>query len=186
MIMQINISRVLFLQLVSAFWVYSTAIGQEMQADTSAAYRLSKRVDAIIRHYILPNANIINNDTVTIYTFAFVIDVERVSPYRCNAKAVSLNDSVAYDLFKNRDVSFLKMFDYCSVLGERKSARVILPCLIKFVGPYKNAKELLAADLFYYDFEKLVRPLLHAQDTGSNTSDYIYLPPIFAMNQIVY
>ncbi|WP_028297919.1 hypothetical protein [Olivibacter sitiensis] len=165
----------------------SAAWSQEKQADTSASQRLSKRVNAIIWDYLAPNENIINNDTVTIYTFAFVIDVERVSPYRCNARSVHLNDSVAYDLFKNKDVSFLKMFDYCSVLGNRKSARIILPCLIKFDGPKKRKEETLSAkSIFFYDFDRLINPMFNAVNMSIPVNDYIYLPPVFSAIRIAY
>ncbi len=117
-------------------------------------------------------------DSVDLYSFAIEIHVE-LRDKKTIINKVSVNDSIAYVLYK--DFDFLKSINFISVMRGKKQAIIIIPVaiIIAYVNHPVSSVPMLKAETL---MDKIVKMFNYDyKNKDKQTNDFIYLNPVVCL-----
>ncbi|SEO20669.1 hypothetical protein SAMN05216436_1522 [bacterium A37T11] len=123
------------------------------------------------------NTGMLKNDTSTIYSFVVKVKVQKLDSIRSKVLSVSANDSIVHEFFK--DLNVFKRFSYVPLLGNKRTATVIIPFfIVYYFGPNRGDANYLYP-LNPGGIDQKMLKLFGVKDFSSPESiGYTYLPPI--------
>ena len=149
----------------------TTSVHAQMEADR----KLNKDVTKILSSGFDLSAL---KDSIAMYSSAIRIDVKMVKG-KCIVQQLSANDSLIYKMFKGLDK--LKIIDYSSIIGHRKTARIIIPIVI-LIARYNNSSP--DSKIILYDMPEKIMKMFDSighDKLAFPVSKNIYLEPYYAL-----